>query len=215
MAKHITKNQQIEDLKAQLTAVKAGEEETQQRLGDAIIAKCKLEAELASLGNNADEAQRIRLAAVTYPQENPKSVSWDDIAQYLGQVRNDDDSLYNYACSIAKQNDINPALSIRELVEAFGEKLLEAGQIEDKIIALGEKLSVDGTAKDTLEGIEEKIEAEGTGALVRAEAIELLKELGFDVTILLPQHLYDSVIVPFDDSHVVYALRQQLPRISN
>jgi hypothetical protein len=68
---------------------------------------------------------------------------------------------------------------------------------------------------DTLEGIEEKIEAEGTGALVRAEAIELLKELGFDVTILLPQHLYDSVIVPFDDSHVVYALRQQLPRISN
>lgn len=215
MAKYITKNQQIEDLKAQLTAVKAGEEETQQRLGDAIIAKCKLEAELASLGNNADEAQRIRLAAVTYSQDDPKSVSWDDIAQYLGQVRKDYDSLYNYACSIAKQNDLDPDLSVIELVKAFGEALTEGGNIRDKILEVGEKLGVEGNAMDTLEGIEEKIEAEGTGSDVRQEAIELLKDLGFDVTSLLPYDLYDSVVVPLTDSHVVYALRQQLPRISN
>ena len=210
-----SKNQQIEDLKAQLAAVKAGEEETQQRLAGAVTVKCHLEAQLSTLGNNADEAQRVRLAAVTYPQNDPRSVSWGDIAQYLGQVRKDDDSLHDYASHIAKQNDIDPDLSVRELVEAFGEALTEGRNIRDKISEVGEKLGVGGNAMDTLEGIEEKIEAEGTGAEVRAEAIELLKELGFDVTVLLPHHLYDSVIVPFDDSHVVYALRQQLPRISN
>jgi hypothetical protein len=207
MPKYITKNQQIKDLKKGFLAAQNDAMEANKRVED-------LEAQLSTLCNNADEAQRTRLAAVTYPQDNPKSVSWDDIAQYLGQVRKDDDSLHDYASHIAKQHDIDPTgMSVRALVESFGEKLLELGQIEEKIIAMGGKLSVEGYAMDILEGIEEKIEEEGMGSDVRTEAITLLKDLGFDTTIGEPN--CDDIVLPLDDSQVVYALRQQLPRISN
>lgn len=123
--------------------------------------------------------------------------------------------LWQLASNAAKQAEgIDPYLTTTELIDAFQEEFVEARKLREKISEIGEKLDLEGTAEYILEGIEERIEGEGMGSDVRTQAVELLKDLGFDTTILEPLPS-STTVLPLDDSQILYALRQQLPNISN
>ena len=131
---------------------------------------------------NADDYQRERLALHAFPDQVPSAISWDDLACYFGQAKEDAASLLAYARSIAQQNDLEylPRHTLRDLVEAFGESLTAARERTDMLERVGEAFGLDGDAADILDGLEE-MGAKGTPDSIREDAITLLKDLGYDV----------------------------------
>ena len=153
----------------------------------------------AMSGGKGDDVQRLRLAALAFPQDAPASISWDDLAQYFGTHAHAEEDLLKTAVNIAKQNEIDPLLSLPELVEAFGEKLLDAGKVLEELVTVGNKYEVDVTDPKDVRVLQDAIQTR-TRSEVRDETWNCLSDLGCDVRALRFTNL------PLDDQQIVFAL---------
>lgn len=162
-------------------------------------------------GAKGDDVQRMRLAVLAFPQDEPKSVTWDALAQWFLRRRLDLKAIEDAAKTVAKPNDVADDITVVEMIEGIGEKLTDYRRCVDKV---ADAFGIDDASPDNIEDeVPEKLAKEGLGSAVREDAIELLRELGYDVACLLPRSDAGTVTtVALDDPHVVYTMRNQVRR---
>jgi hypothetical protein len=134
MAKQ-TKDQKIAALEAQ---VKHAEGIALDVMRDRDDARSVLAA--VTIGAKGDDIQRLRLAALAFPQDDPSTVSWDELARcYTNRERDKSDELA-LARKIGDEYGINSSkdLDMPELLEGMAEKLAEAREEHEKLEALPE-----------------------------------------------------------------------------
>ena len=153
----------------------------------------------AMSGGKGDDVQRLRLAALAFPQDTPALISWDDLAQYFGMHAHAEEDLLKTATNIAKQNEIDPLLSLPELIEAFGEKLRDVGNVFEELVTIGNEYEIDVTDPKDVRVLQDAIQTR-TRSEVRDETWNCLSDLGCDVRSLRFTSL------PLDDQQIVFAL---------
>jgi hypothetical protein len=189
----------------QITSLQAALGRAQRERDEAIAAQAK------PVGT-ADDYQRERPARHAFPNQAPLAVSWNDLAQHFGQTQEDAASVLVYAQDIAAANDLEfrQSHTLRQLIEAFGESLTAARERDGMIEKIGEAFNLEETdPADILETLQDW-GSKGTPDDVREDAITLLKDLGYDVRILLPSG-YGAAVPSLDDTQVVHALAAQAP----
>jgi hypothetical protein len=155
----------------------------------------------AIAGSKVGDVQRLRLATLAFPQYAPTSISWDDLAQYFDEHEHahaEEDSLKT-AVYIAKQNEIDPLLSLPELIEAFRNKLFDAGNVLEELVTISNEYDVNVTDPKDVRVLQDAIQKRKQDE-VRAEAWNMLANLGCDVRSLRSTNL------PLDDQQIVFAL---------
>lgn len=210
MARKPTKADQIAALEAQVkNAEKQLADVTRDR--DYAVQAHKDALAMFAGGAKGDDVQRLRLAALAYPQDDPKSIGWDDLAQWFGQRRDDMRVIEDAAKAVAKSNDVSDDVTIVGMIEGIGEKLTDYRRCVDKV---ADAFGIDDASPEVIEKeVPEKLAKEGLGSAVREDAIELLRELGYDVACLLPKSDAGTMTtVALDDPHVIFTLRNQVRR---
>jgi hypothetical protein len=163
-----------------------------------------------TIGAKGDDVHRLRLAAVAYPQDEPKSIGWDDLAQFYGQHREDLDKIKKAIFELAEDDgitaDVDSVEDIVSTLEAVKDKVKLYRELKTSV---AEGLEIeDGDPDDVQVAATEKIQEEGLGSKVREDALELLREMGYDVTVLVPKYSGGPVL-DLADPHAVTELRRQ------
>lgn len=177
------------------------------------LAEAQETADLAAAGN-MDEAMLRRLAALAYPKDKPEAIKWRDMIDYFANKAEEDKEREEALLKICQDNEIDHTMTTAAVLEAIADKLLDLRVLEDATEKLEAAFETGEKGACVLESVVEKREKEGTPEDVREAAIELLKELGFDVTRLRPVMAGYSYLAPaLDDACIVMHLRSQLPRL--
>jgi hypothetical protein len=211
MARKPTKDQQIAALEARVKSTEEKGIDAMRERDDARDMLGKL-----TIGAKGDAVQRLRLAVLAYPQDDPKSIGWDDLVLYFGQHSGDMERIKRAIKAVAEEHgisaDVDSVDGTDAAIDAFNDSLKE---YREAIQTIAEACEVDhGGPDDVAEELEKKVAGEGFGSKVREDAIELLRELGYDVKVLLDNlgGAESGKILPLDDPHVVYTLRNQVRR---
>jgi hypothetical protein len=191
--KKLTKDAMISQLRADLDLANHDFACTSQKLIDSHSALLRAEQEIDQLRHceKATQGERRRLATLLFPEKNPLAISWDDLAIGLSEHAHENAyvELREYVEGLAKEESIDTKATTHAMIEALHDALTEARERADD-------------AEKERDAAQAKIEE------TRGDAVELLKDLGFDVMPLLPVGSWQDA-PSLDDPLVVDRLRAQ------